>query len=68
MREKIIYANGEISDYCYYKDNLPDGKYYSYYESGLLKREVEFDKGKITNETLYNPNGTLSRASNSEFN
>jgi antitoxin component YwqK of YwqJK toxin-antitoxin module len=44
---KYYFPNGNISDFFIYKNNLLDGKCYSYDVSGKVIREVEYKDGEL---------------------
>ena len=44
---KRYYENGKLSDILSYKNNLLDGKCFSYDETGKVSREVEYREGEL---------------------
>jgi len=47
---KYYYGNGQLSDFMTYKNNLLDGKYFTYDNGGKVTREVEYKQGSYLNK------------------
>lgn len=60
MREGVCagyHPNGKIAEYKNYKNGLREGKHYQYYDNGLLKSELVYEKDKVISKVEYNEKG-----------
>ena len=64
MREEVFFSNGKLQWEGNYKNDLEDGKWVYYYESGVVKSEQMYTKGKENGTCLdYNAQGKLVKES-----
>ena len=51
------FENGQKAEIGFYKNGLNDGKLYTFYENGVMKREAEYKKGELIREVFYDTLG-----------
>lgn len=59
---KLFYPYGNLKQKVFYKNDILQGSYETYYEDGTLQEKGRYINGKIEGEVLfYHPNGNIKR-------
>ena len=55
--KQVISRSGNVTSFGIYNQDKRNGKYYEYYDNGLIKIEALFENDSLISEIKYNEKG-----------